>query len=353
METRASHIAVGAFVLLLLAGAVAFVIWIGKFQTQTQFARYDILFDGSVTGLEVDGTVRYRGIGVGRVYDIRIDPDNIQLIRVTIEVSTDTPVRADTEASLELQGITGVVYVLLSGGSNGAEPLPQTLKPPYPQIKSKRSNIEKIFEGIPELLTDMNFLVDRVTLLFSDENQQAIANILKNVEGLTGSLAGETDGISDLLTNAGNAAKQVELLAQDIRNQLSERGGENGATLADLIDRGAAMASEFELLAKELRTDVDTLVGDAGGTMEDLRIAARQVASTGEAISSAAVQIDALVAENRAPLNDFSTNGLYELTQAITEIRLLVASLTRIAAQIERDPARFLFGDRRQGFEAE
>ncbi|MGH6931054.1 MAG: MlaD family protein [Dongiaceae bacterium] len=353
METRASHIAVGAFVLFLLAGAVAFVIWIGKFQTEKQYARYDILFEGSVTGLQVDGTVRYRGIGVGLVYDIQIDRDNIELVRVTIEVSTDTPVNSETEASLEMQGITGVVYVLLSGGSKSAEALPQTLKPPYPVIKSKRSNIEKIFEGIPELLTDMNNLVDRVTLLFNDENQQAVGNILKNVEGLTGSLADQSGGISALLENASAAAKQIELLAQDIRDQLSVRGGENGSTLADLIDHGVSMTAEFEQLAKDLRGDVDALIGNAGGTMEDLRVAAKQVASTGQAISSAAVQIDALVAENRAPLNDFSTNGLYELTQAVTEIRILVSSLTRIASQIERDPARFLFGDRREGFQAE
>jgi phospholipid/cholesterol/gamma-HCH transport system substrate-binding protein len=360
METRASHVAVGAFVLLLLAGAVAFIIWIGKFQTQEKFARYDILFDSSVTGLEVDGTVRYRGIGVGRVYDIKIDPDNIELIRVTIEISTTTPVRSDTVASLELQGITGVVYVLLSGGSNDAEPLPQTLEPPYPVLKSKPSNFEKIFEGIPELLTDMNNLVDRVTLLFNDENEQAIANILKNVDSLTGSFADDTGGIKDLLSNASNAAKQIELLAQDIRGQLSTRGGENGPTLADLIDHGVtsidkigSMSTEFEQLAKNLRGNIDTLVSNAGGTMEDLRVAAQQVANTGQAISAAAVQIDALVAENRAPLNEFSNNGLYELTQAVTEIRILVSSLTRIASQIERDPARFLFGDRRQGFEAQ
>ena len=74
METRASYIAVGAFVLVLILGLVGFVIWVGKFRGAEQFARYDILFAGSVTGLQVDGTVRYRGIPVGRIIDIRIDP---------------------------------------------------------------------------------------------------------------------------------------------------------------------------------------------------------------------------------------------------------------------------------------
>src|SRR5262249_50930880 len=83
---------------------------IGKFQGEVELTRYDILFDGSVTGLQVDGTVRYRGIAVGHVTDIRIDPENIEKIRVTIEVKADTPVRTDTVASIEVQGITGGTY---------------------------------------------------------------------------------------------------------------------------------------------------------------------------------------------------------------------------------------------------
>ncbi|HUL07691.1 MAG TPA: MlaD family protein, partial [Candidatus Acidoferrum sp.] len=142
METRASYIAVGAFVLVLILGLVGFVIWVGKFRGAEEFARYDILFAGSVTGLQVDGTVRYRGIPVGRIIDIRVDPANIEMVRVTIEVKADTPVRTDTDASIELQGITGVTYVLLKGGKQDSPALPVTMKEPYPQIHSIPSRIE-------------------------------------------------------------------------------------------------------------------------------------------------------------------------------------------------------------------
>ena len=107
METRASHVAVGTFVLLLLLGLTGFVVWISKFQQAADLKRYDILFEEAVTGLELDSNVRYRGVPVGRVQDIRIDPANIERIRVTIEVRGDTPVKVDTKASLELQGLTG------------------------------------------------------------------------------------------------------------------------------------------------------------------------------------------------------------------------------------------------------
>src|SRR5262249_48857796 len=148
METRASYIAVGSFVLALFVGLLGFVVWIGKFQGQVELARYDILFDGSVTGLQVDGTVRYRGIAVGRVTDIRIDPENIEKIRVTIEVKADTPVRTDTVASIELQGITGGTYILLSGGTQAMKGLPKTTTPPYPVIPSTPAALAQRFHAV-------------------------------------------------------------------------------------------------------------------------------------------------------------------------------------------------------------
>jgi phospholipid/cholesterol/gamma-HCH transport system substrate-binding protein len=317
METRASYIAVGAFVLALVAGAVIFVIWLARFQGQLEYAYYDILFPGSVTGLQVDGTVRYRGITVGRVDDIRIDDDNIELVRVTIEVERGTPLREDSVASLEIQGITGVAYVLLSGGSKDAAQLAETTDEPYPLIASKPSNLEEIFEGAPELVSRLNILVERVTLLFNDENQQAIGETLANIRQVTGTLAENREAMNQVLMNGAAAAEQIR-----------------------------SMSAEFQALAAELRVQAGTVGGDAGASMAALRRTADQITEVG-------AQLDQMIAENREPIRDFSTTGLYEMTQLMTEIRLLVASLSRVSAQIERDPARFLFGDRQKGYEAQ
>lgn len=317
METRASYVAVGAFVLALAAGAIIFVIWLARFQGQLEYAYYDILFPGSVTGLQVDGTVRYRGITVGRVYDIRIDEGNTELVRVTIEVEQGTPVKEDSVASLEIQGITGVAYVLLSGGSNDSPRLPETSEAPYPLIASKPSKLEEIFEGAPDLVNKLNTLVERVTLLFSNENQQAIADTLQNIRHVTGTLAENREAMNDVLMSGAAAAEQIR-----------------------------TMSAEFQALASELRQQTRTVSADAGETMAALQRTADQFAEV-------AAQFDQLIAENRGPIHDFSTTGLYEMTQLMTEFRLLVASLTRVSAQIERDPARFLFGDRQKGFEAQ
>jgi phospholipid/cholesterol/gamma-HCH transport system substrate-binding protein len=317
METKASYVAVGAFVLALVAGAVVFVIWLARYQGQLEYAYYDILVPGSVTGLQVDGTVRYRGITVGRVAEIEIDEDNFELVRVTIEVQRGTPLREDSYASLEIQGITGVAYVLLAGGTQQAAPLAESSDKPYPLIAYKPSKLEEIFEGAPDLVNKLNTLVERVTLLFNDANQQAIGETLDNIRQVTGTLAENRSAMNDVLANGAAAAEQIR-----------------------------AMSAEFQQLAAELRIQVGTVSADAGASMASLRRTADQITQVGD-------QLDAMISENREPIHDFTTTGLYEMSQLLTEVRLLVASLSRVSAQIERDPARFLFGDRQKGFETQ
>jgi phospholipid/cholesterol/gamma-HCH transport system substrate-binding protein len=98
METRASYILVGSFVLGLIGAAFVFVIWLAGARFEAAPTRYLVYFEGSVTGLAVASPVRYRGVPVGSVTDIRIDPENIARIRVTAEISAETPIKTDTEA---------------------------------------------------------------------------------------------------------------------------------------------------------------------------------------------------------------------------------------------------------------
>ncbi|HWA43445.1 MAG TPA: MlaD family protein [Hypericibacter adhaerens] len=318
METRAHHIAVGLFVLVLIAAMAAFVIWITKFNSAQQtYAYYTIRFAEDVTGLSVDGPVRYRGVTVGRVTDIRIDPDNPIFVRVTIQVSPDTPVVTDTVASLEAQGITGVLYVLLKGGTQGAERMKVTDLTPYPEIPSAPGKFEALLAGAPALLEHATQLVDRVTLLFNDSNQKAIGDTLGNLEQITDAFLQNRQSVEALIQNANSAASEISSMATDMRG-----------------------------LVKNLNTEVSGISGDTQKTLQDIQHMTKS-------FSAAADQIDALVAENRRPLNDFAQSGLYELTQMASEMRTLIATLTRISTQFERDPARFLFGDRQKGYEAQ
>ena len=104
LEIRASYVIVGAVVLALLTGLAAFSLWLVEAGVdRDDLARYEIAFAGSVSGLQQGGQVLYRGIPVGRVNDIRIDPDNVETVLVMVEVDRETPIKADTVATLEFQ----------------------------------------------------------------------------------------------------------------------------------------------------------------------------------------------------------------------------------------------------------
>ena len=108
METRASYFLVGLFVLTIIAGAVATFMWVVRFQLQDDRAFYYIYFTGAVTGLQQGSTVRLRGVPVGTVTDVSIDDKNVELIQVTIAVRAGTPIKVNTRASIQPQGITGL-----------------------------------------------------------------------------------------------------------------------------------------------------------------------------------------------------------------------------------------------------
>ena len=120
METRASYFLVGLFVLVLAVGTVGFIIWLAGFDRESDTMRYRIIVDGSVTGLTEGSVVRYSGVPVGQVQSIALDPKVPGQVDVVIDVKPDTPVRTDTKVTLELQGLAGGLYVLMSGGTEGA-----------------------------------------------------------------------------------------------------------------------------------------------------------------------------------------------------------------------------------------
>ena len=324
METKANHIAVGGFVLAAMAGLIGFVLWLGKAEIDREFDAYHIYFTGSVSGLSVTSTVRYRGVPVGAVTDIRIDPDNSEQVRVTIEATHGTPIKEDAVASLELQGITGLVDVQVSGGGKDSPRLEAKPGQALPVIASTQSKIEELFEDVPNLLARATVLLDRATLLLSNDNLDAFTATLRNVQGLTG----------DVAASAGD----LETLSRDV------------ATIAASV-RGTA--EEVESLVREMATRLPGLVDDASTTLVAAEktltaIGGGTEALTGDAQSTLRQARDA--AENRPAFRDFSGEGLYELSRFLVEARDLVASLNRISDRFESDPARFMFGDAAQGF---
>jgi phospholipid/cholesterol/gamma-HCH transport system substrate-binding protein len=323
MEIRASYVIVGAVVLALLAGLAAFSLWLVEAGVDRNVARYEIAFAGSVSGLQQGGQVLYRGIPVGRVGDIQIDPDNVETVLVTIEVDRETPIKTDTVATLELQGLTGIAYVQLRGGTQASARLDPNAGTP-PRIPSRRSALERVFESTPELLARAVAVVDRLGLLLTDENLEALAGTLGNIETVTATLAERSEEVDAVLAGAADMTGEIERTAVEMRQ----------------------LATDLRQLTDGLDQQVEGVGGDLAGTLTELRGAAAS-------LGGAAGQLERMLGALEQPVDDFAATGLYEFTQLIGETRLLVAALSRISKEFERDPAGFLIGRSSRGYRAE
>lgn len=317
MEIRASYMIVGTMVLALIAGLAAFSAWLVKSDIDQLATEYAIYFEGAVTGLQEGSQVQYRGIPVGSIVEIGIDPDNVERVRAIVEIDENTPITKDTIATLEMQGITGIAHVQLLGGTRDSAPLVIEDDDELPVIAARRSALEQVFESTPELLVQAVNVADRLATFLNDDNLDSLASTLTNVETLSGNLASGSGDFGQVMTGMTETLGEIKALGTDLRN-----------------------------VSSKLDKRLDGVGGDLVNTLAELSTAASN-------LGGAARQLDGMVQDLREPLSDFSGTGLYELTNLVGESRALVAALTRITKEVERDPAGFLIGGSRRGFKAE
>lgn len=341
METRANYIMVGFFVLLLAFGLLGFVLWLAKFQLDQEFARYDIVFESTVTGLREGSAVRYRGVRVGEVITVDLDPDRPTAIRVTIEIQKRTPVRADSIATLELEGLTGGRYVQLSGGAPSAPPLEPPPGRKVAEIPPGSSSFEQVLEDAPEVLANVNLLLLRGQALLSDTNLKNIEQLIGNLTEVTAAVAENRDDVEKLIADASATMENL----RDATGSLETMAGSLESNVQKLTDRADSTLTAFESMAGSIDREVTHTSKDARGLIASLK-------ETSTNLTGATKELEAMLAENREPIRDFTNTGLYELSNLLTEARELIVVLNRVTTEVQRDPARFIFGDQQQGYEA-
>jgi len=230
METRAHHLLIGSFAIGITVLTVLFLLWVGNAEFNKQYQVYDLKFEGSVSGLSKAADVLYNGIKVGEVTDLKLDEDNPNNVIVRIQVDRMTPVKEDSYASLETQGLTGVAAILIAGGSPKSNPLVAAEGQEYPLIETRKSTFQKLFAGAPELINRGNAVLDRLSNFLSGENEQKFADTIAHVERLSSNLAKASDKFDSIATNidklvAGDAKAtlaDVRGVAADIRQVMNE-----------------------------------------------------------------------------------------------------------------------------------
>lgn len=256
METRASYLLVGSFTLFFLAVLFVLVVWLARLELGRDTDIYHVFFHGAVTGLQAGSPVRYRGIPVGTVSDVRLDPDNVERVRVTIAVPAGTPVKRDAVASLELQGLTGAAFVQIEGGTQAS---PDLTAPAggVPEIPSKPSAIAQVVDAAPQLLDRMVQISSRLEAMLSPENERALGEILANINTLTATLAQSTQALSGAGAEVQTTLANLNGLVRSLDGASAQLTGliaENREPLRDFTGTGLYEFTSLVVQMRELTT---------------------------------------------------------------------------------------------------
>lgn len=310
MDPKANYFMVGLFVLVLTLGAVGLVLWLGKTDYLDEYNQYRAYMRQSVSGLSVNSTVKYRGVDVGRVREISLNPDNIEEVRLTLDILRNIPIKTDTVATMETQGLTGMAILNLEGGSREAPELEPEPDQPYPVIQTKPSLYYRLDmalsrllseEGVFTLLSNLNTFSEQATAMVNEETRAKLDAILDDFSEVSQALAGQSRTIRHSIQTASEAMENLAGLTVQVKR--------DWPALVKRMEHSSAAVQQVT---------------------EDL-------AETGNTLRM-------LVRDSRPDLQRFTRETLGETGQLISELRQLTATLQRAARQIERSPDSLIYG---------
>lgn len=248
METKSNYTMVGVFVLSFVIAFFAFVLWISNAGFGKKNAEYHIYFSGSVSGLKDGSTVNYRGVPIGLVKSIDIDPEDVEKIRVKIAIDAHVLIKESMVASLEMQGITGIAYVQINGGSQSDPELRRETGQELPVIPSRSSLLEQVSGSIPELITKFIHLVDDMRTWFSDDNRKSFSETLLNIQAITESFDPSNQEGHKLMISLHEAANNMNKTLQElsgVSHEIRKILDENRKGLRDFSASGLTAFTKF------------------------------------------------------------------------------------------------------------
>ncbi len=249
METKANYVFIGAATVVGAILIMLFAMWISTGSFRRGFQVYDIVFDDPVRGLTEGGEVRFNGIKVGEVDSLRIDPDNTNRVIARVRVSTDVPVKTDSEAQLEPIGLTGVTLIQLSPGGAESELLRGTFGGPPPRIQGRGSQIDILVERSEDIALRASEAMAAVRDLLTDENIARVTRIVANLETVSVQLADQ----NSVVTQSGTAAREIATLARQMQSDLAELDSVIGEVNAAAGVASGETLPELALAAEEIR----------------------------------------------------------------------------------------------------
>jgi phospholipid/cholesterol/gamma-HCH transport system substrate-binding protein len=286
------------------------MLWMAQVQFKTSYTSYETDVPGPVSGLSTGALVRLNGIEIGRVTSMALNPKDPQFVSLVLQVRNDAAIHADAVASLESEGLTGVDYVEISGGTAAAPVLAAKPGQGLPKILSRASSLQQVLNATPELLSHLNVVADRLASMLDTKNQEAVAETLASVRDTVGVFGRRIGNIDQIIADSSQTMHNLAGASEMLKD-----------TLADL---------------RQTSAKADGLIASADATVREA--------------GRLATHLDGVVETSKPGIRDLTTEDVEQLHELLDQSRSLVASLTRVSTALERDPSRLLFGDHRSGY---
>jgi len=296
MYSRINYTIVGIFVLLFGAGMVWFAFWLSKYDIKDEFDIYKLEMHESVAGLSVDSNVKLRGVNIGSVSAIQINPKDIETVEIFVKIKKGIPIKEDMVAHTAMFGVTGLLSIEIEGGTNGAQTLMPT-KDYIPIIKTKPSFLTQLTGDIGGASGKIEALLDQSKKLLSDHNIKTLGEILDNIEQMTA---------------RGDEVEDKVILSLDEFRQ----------SLANINRDFKKLQEDFAEIKEVSVPTIDTLMK----TSKDFNRVTLKV-------------------ENSLERGDYNLKQIFE--PMLIEIRILTNQLTALSRQLEENPNDLLFKSRK------
>ena len=308
MDRDSNYVAVGAFVLLVSAMAVSFVLWYTDQQEKRIYLRYEIYFPGTVSGLTPGSSVRYLGVDVGKVARILIDPQQRNRVLVIADIEATAPIDGRTRASLSLQGITGLLFIDLKQDRTVTVPglLADGLH--YPVIRSAPSDFDVLLSNLPALSANLVELADRFNQVFSDENVRSLKATLDNARLASERLPATLHSVQELVADVRHTTDEVRGAAADLRG-IEERA-----------------APDLESAIANMRHLSDNLVKTSD-------------------------RLEQFVTDNEPVVSRFTHQSLPEFEQLLRESRQAARDFRDLSRSLKQNPSQLIYEPNYRGVE--
>ena len=336
METRANYALIGAFTLAVIATGFLFVYWFSGGDTGAKRQLVRVVFSGSVSGLSKGSVVTFNGIRKGEVTKLEIE-DTSRVV-ADVEVDKTTPIRTDTRARLEFQGLTGVASIALTGGEPGAPPLTAGPGQPLPTIFADRSDFQDLMETARNLARRADDFLEKMNRLVGD-NEGAVNRTVQNVERFSQALSDNAPGIDRFLAQVGQAAERVGPLAARLETLAANLDDLVRAVDRQQVSRIVSNVDNFTQALGDSRQAINDTLRDAASLAKRLNDSAPKFDAALTDVSNLAKAFDPAkvgrVVDNADRFAQALGNSSTDVERAIKEARSITEKLNKSADRVD------------------